>query len=339
MGRIYAGAANVLVLDPALSKISYYNLGEEEDDKHKCEWRTARAHMLVDASPWMARSWPLQEAALTPAIYVKFADYKMYYRHSCLGTASTLFSMPNQESNLKRVNWSYGNECFEAGEILPYVPDTDFITVWNLLAKRTTSYPKDVPAIFAALLHKSAGEILSIEPHRRTQALLRSVESLPLDILCIERELQGNRTTNQTTDWIPKLPGSKTPVPILSSACGTLKRVTNGFIVQFDGTGPMSTRALICPSGLSSSGRFLLQEVHSKEAFLVQVDRPESASKAKAHEIQEVSHLLLLLSKEHPRTPLINCGVLCTITEHPNDTLRVRIDMSITWYLKTDADQ
>ena len=58
MGRIYAGAANVLVLDPALSSINYHNLGEV--------YGKERANMLVNASPWMARSWPLQE-------YVDFA--------------------------------------------------------------------------------------------------------------------------------------------------------------------------------------------------------------------------------------------------------------------------
>ena len=53
MGRIYAGAANVLVLDPALSSINYNDLGED--------YYKERANILVDASPWMARSWPLQE--------------------------------------------------------------------------------------------------------------------------------------------------------------------------------------------------------------------------------------------------------------------------------------
>ena len=53
MGRIYAGAANVLVLDPALSSINYKDLGEMYGNE--------RANMLVDASPWAARSWPLQE--------------------------------------------------------------------------------------------------------------------------------------------------------------------------------------------------------------------------------------------------------------------------------------
>lgn len=58
MGRIYAGAANFLVLDPALSSINYHDLGEAYGNE--------RANMLVNASPWMARSRPLQE-------YVDFA--------------------------------------------------------------------------------------------------------------------------------------------------------------------------------------------------------------------------------------------------------------------------
>ena len=64
MGRIYAGAANVLVLDPALSSINYNDLGEDH--------RNERANILVDASPWMARSWPLQEY-----VYFAFEHYTL----------------------------------------------------------------------------------------------------------------------------------------------------------------------------------------------------------------------------------------------------------------------
>ncbi len=70
MGRIYAGAANILVLDPALSSINYNDLGETYGNE--------RANMLVDASPWMARSWPLQE-------YVYFT-FEVYYQRARLET-------------------------------------------------------------------------------------------------------------------------------------------------------------------------------------------------------------------------------------------------------------
>jgi hypothetical protein len=140
MGRIYVGAANVLVLDAALAKINYDDLGDEIEHNNS-------ANILVAASPWMARSWPLKEnvhfgicfcdlsesrafkvfravgsltlarlcssqkhpskllanitdrAALASAIYVKFADCKMLYKHSHLGTAANLASMPNQKEN------------------------------------------------------------------------------------------------------------------------------------------------------------------------------------------------------------------------------------------------
>lgn len=64
MGRIYAGAANVLVLDPALSSINHNDLEEMYGNE--------RANMLVDASPWMARSWPLQDY-----VYIAFEVYTL----------------------------------------------------------------------------------------------------------------------------------------------------------------------------------------------------------------------------------------------------------------------
>lgn len=126
IGRFYAGAAKGLVLGPIWSRVNYNDL---QNELHRNE----RANMLIAASPWMARSWTLQEyvhfamssrqllvslyvahlsrhlfkihtnitnrAALAPAIYVKFADCKMPYNHSHLGAAATLTSIPNQKEN------------------------------------------------------------------------------------------------------------------------------------------------------------------------------------------------------------------------------------------------
>jgi hypothetical protein len=142
-------------------------------------------------------------AALASAIYVKFADCKMLYKHSHLGAATNLVSMPNQKENNEYLSWSKVyrfDAIFKPRELRAYDAGADFIQIWNLLSKRTTSYPEDVPTIFAALLHRSAGEILDIKSHLRTRAIMRSVECLPLDILCVQQKTQQNQTPNQTPE-------------------------------------------------------------------------------------------------------------------------------------------
>lgn len=325
MGRVYAGAAAVLVLDPALSGIEYKSLSGWE------------AKMLVEVSPWMARSWPLQEAALAPYLYVKFSDASTRFEHKHVGMAATLQSIPNQDLDSRQLTWSGSlKEEFQTGDPLPYTPNTEFIRVWNLLAKRTTSYPEDIPAIFATLLYRAAGEVLSIHSARRTWALLQSVDSLPLDILCVEQQAQLDQTSQElwTRQWMPRLPGSSKPVPTLDTKYGLLQRVASGFVLQLCQT---KTRALICPRGLpASGGLFLLREVHTMQSFLVHLREPngqDTTSKANAgHDSAEESQLILMLPKEQPGSLSANCGILCKIKGHSGDTMRVEIlSNKITW--------
>ena len=333
MGRIYAGAAKVLVLDPALSRISLSNLQRTEmemDEAHHRKLSVTRANMLVGASPWMARSWPLQEAGLAPRIYVQFANKIFKYSHKRLGIAANLASIPNQDLNERRLAWAWDGDSdeFLTGEALPYSPNTEFIKVWNQLANRTTSYSDDVPAIFAALLYKSAGELLSIAPCYRTQAILRSVDFLPLDILTSKRECLGGEDSanSPNTGWVPRLPGSQIPVSTLEPTYGILQRVANGFLIQRQKIEeiPHSTRALICPSGLPSFGPFVLADPNFKETFHVQINTltPNSKGKSRGYETLEGPHLLLLISKSSIEDSLWNSGVLFIICEHTEDMLR-----------------
>jgi len=277
--------------------------------------------------------------ALASAIYVKFADCKMLYKHSHLGTATNMASMPNQKENNEYISWSKVyrfDAIFKPRELRAYDAGADFIQIWNLLSKRTTSYPEDVLTIFAALLHRSGGEILDIKSHIRTRAIMRSVECLPLDILCVQQKTQHNQTPNQTRYWMPEFPRSTFPVPLFNSRWGTLKRVTSGFIVDFNNPESTATRAIVCPTSLLASSQCLLRDLHSMETFLIQVDRPPSASKAKVNNVAQESRHLFLLSKEHPRIAFMNQGVLCTIIADTGDTLRVRIDIKIGWSSKAD---
>ncbi|KAK0712455.1 hypothetical protein B0T26DRAFT_338057 [Lasiosphaeria miniovina] len=112
MGRIYAGANSILVMDPAISRISFSSLSAhqrmtETEPLTDChvDWRNMMAVAVVDSSPWMARSWPLQEAALTSAIYVRFADHMFRYEGSHLGISITLEMLPNQIQNAHILSW------------------------------------------------------------------------------------------------------------------------------------------------------------------------------------------------------------------------------------------
>ncbi|KAI1113935.1 hypothetical protein F5Y14DRAFT_451540 [Nemania sp. NC0429] len=322
MGRIYAGAAAVLVLDPALRNVSYDQLG------------ATRAKMLIEASPWMARSWPLQEAALANEIYVKFSKGSVRFEHEHLGIETTLRSLPGPAPG-NALSWVSGeglNVGFVPGEFLPYTPNSDFANAWNLLAKRTTSHSEDVPAILATLIHKSAGEILSIDPAHRTWALLDSVGALPLDILCVEQESQAPR-------WAPRLPGSSKLVSTLDMKFGTLERIASGFLLQL---APRFTRALICPKGLSlSGGYFSLRDGHTKQSFLVYLPAsPDTCSKAKAGHVEaEESHLILMLRKKLSGSSS-SYGILCKIQGQAGDTLRVQLlSNTITWPHHNDREQ
>lgn len=62
MAQIYAGAAEVLVLDPRLQDKRVSDLDSKEID------------LIIAGSPWMARSWTLHEGALSVNLRIKFED-------------------------------------------------------------------------------------------------------------------------------------------------------------------------------------------------------------------------------------------------------------------------
>lgn len=62
MAAIYAGARNVLVIDSELQSIDSKSLKPKETG------------LAVFCSPWMTRSWTLQERALGVDVYLRFKD-------------------------------------------------------------------------------------------------------------------------------------------------------------------------------------------------------------------------------------------------------------------------
>ena len=67
MAQIYAGATEVLVLDPQLQDMQISELDPQDAD------------LMICGSPWMARSWTLQEGALAVNVRIKFADTVQSY--------------------------------------------------------------------------------------------------------------------------------------------------------------------------------------------------------------------------------------------------------------------
>lgn len=326
MGRIYAGAVSVLVLDPTLSGVKSLQLGKSS------------AKMVVQASPWMARSWPLQEAALASTLYVKFADDCGGFDSTLLGISVTLDRIPNQENDAGRLEWfssaHWNNFTSVSAKALTSMPGDDFVKVWNLLAKRTTSYADDVPAIFAALLHQSAGKILAMEPGHRVWSLLHLVDDLPLDILCVELD-------SRLPQWKPKLPGSRNPVLSLDTIFGVMHRVATGFILLLEDA---PTRALICPEGLPRTGGHVLLHDAYLDSVLVDLREPygpSASSKGKSRHLEsDESHLILLLRKRVLGSLSENCGILCKITGEDESGLRVQlVSNAITWRPWLDSEE
>lgn len=175
---------------------------------------------------------------------------------------------------------------------------------------------------------------MEVAPCYRTQTILSSVDSLPLDILTCERE--GGRESGNGTGWVPKLPGSQIQVPTLDPACGVLQRVAGGFLLQRQEKRDHSTRALICPS--LPSGRFVLADPNFRETFHVQIS-PLDSRKGKRSDTLNKPHLLVLISKPSIEDSLWNTGVLCAICEHSEDVLRVQlVENSVTWCLHNEHD-
>jgi hypothetical protein len=103
--------------------------------------------------------------------------------------------------------------------------------------------------------------------------------------------------------------------------------LASGFVLDL---GQTSTRALICPKGLSvSGGHFLLYEGYIQQFFLVHLYTPpyttfKGKGKARYAKVKE-SHLVLMLPKGLSGSLSMNYRVLYKIKGQTRDTLQVQL--------------
>ena len=217
MAHVYAGASNVLVLDPELLKVTKKGLTMTQLD------------LVVACSPWMARSWTLQEGALATEIRLKFNDtiFRLPASTSFPILSRSLIQKPWHNDvdskaaarlshpSISRVYhdlsaffirnfpipdmsvWSKGGAASRRRS--PRTSHARFIAAWNDLNGRSTTQSEDLAAILATLINLSAGEVLNLPKDQRMKALLKTQANLPVGILFASPGLDS-------LDWAPDFP-------------------------------------------------------------------------------------------------------------------------------------
>ena len=228
MAAVYAGCRSVLVIDPELMEVDRKKLEPQQVD------------LALLCSPWMARSWTLQEGALAVDLRLKFAD--SVYLFSQFDR-----SMPLSASTMIRSLWTREVDRFapaEAFRIFPGYPTAPgtmnvilqrmkqdpklrLVNIWNELCGRGSTKVDDIAAILAVFLNCSPSEVLDIQKDRQMLALLRTQTSLPVSLLFAR--------TNQTSSfWNPCFPIFSTGPNNLTEEMGFMKFLPSGLLMLED---------------------------------------------------------------------------------------------------------
>ena len=208
MNFIFAGADNVLVIDPRLQMLDSKSLSK------------LQLRLQVACSPWMSRCWTFQEACLARAWHIDLRstlyEPAQVYRHE----TDPLFriwiarSVWTDESELEREAISFYNSLWPLVDQRPgykpsfWGPETDnveeFTRIWRQLNERSTTRRGDRLIILAILLDLNPGEIMSLELREQMRAILRTQNTLPLSLLFESRS--GPMVENAKCRWIPLYP-------------------------------------------------------------------------------------------------------------------------------------
>ena len=204
MNLIYAGADNVLVIDPELRLISSGSSSKLQ----------LRSHLL--SSAWMTRCWTYQEARLTPKWTVALND-------SIFDLVGQAADEDRFEKNVIGANLIQTAAQHLEAEALNFYNDMlplasvnfqgnskatnevyELISIWNELSRRSTSRRADRLVILAILLDLDTNEIMSLKIEERLRAIFRSQRSLPLSLLF--NPPVESRVESTKAHWVPLYP-------------------------------------------------------------------------------------------------------------------------------------
>ena len=291
MAHVYAGASNVFVLDPELRKVT------------KRDLTTTQLDLVVACSPWMARSWTLQEGALAVEIRLKFKDtvFRLPANMDFPLLSRSLIQKPwHDDIDSKAAEQTSNSFLSHAYHDLSAfffknfpIPDatawskrwaakrrrspktsfTRFIAAWSDLNGRSTTQPEDLAAILATLINLSAGEVLNLPKDQRMKALLKAQTNLPVDILFASPALDS-------FDWAPDFPnGSRFKLELEeSSGSGSIEVADHGLVIK-----ECHHTLLVGQSHIPASGRFILRDFYTDFKALIifdsaASDQPETSS-------------------------------------------------------------
>ena len=246
MAQIYAGAEKVLVLDPEMQQLRDI---ESKDP-------TFMTHLTV--SPWMARSWPLQEGGVAANLCIRLIDKTAILTES---QKEKLLPASLQLKNCLYKTRLHQNPTYEA--------------VWNALASRGTTHPSDLHGIFAALLNLSAGEILKLPEPQRMKAIISTQKSVPFAVMCLPNESLDGMSSEDS--WTPSFPGPTSAMFSLDYFHGTLSIVKEGFL--FKKSIDSYTFAILVSQKLALPDDFVIRAGDDGLQYRIHVEYTGSGSK------------------------------------------------------------
>ena len=208
MNFIFAGADNVLVIDPILQGI------------HAKSVSKLQLRLQIACSPWMSRCWTFQEACLARAwhVYLSSTLYDPAMDHGRetdpLYRIMTAKSIWTDENELEHEAISFYDKLWPLVDQRPgYRPSfrgpektnvEELARIWGQLNERSTTRREDRLIILAILLDLNPGEILSLDLVEQTRAILRTQDTLPLSLMFEPQA--GPIVEKIKCRWIPLYP-------------------------------------------------------------------------------------------------------------------------------------
>lgn len=303
MAQLYAGAAGVLVLDPDLQQLPYEILTRDAETMA----------MFIRVSPWMSRSWPLQEGAVASKLFFQLKDRSVLLGANFPHDDGVI---ANQDIGLPRSHFL--GEIFKPS-LEVNMPDHSplFCEVWNSLLARSTTEPSDVHGIFAALVNLSAGEILSLPPTQRLQAIIKAQKTIPLSIMFQPRA--QNDLLDHDGTWVPQFPGADSATSRISSSYGVLAVTTDGLALA----DTAATFALVARIDIVSEHTFVLLDRNRRYHVRLGTRGPERL-------FEPVSYMFVL-SEACSEAGSGYQGACFSIQDLSDSTARLRLKTDLVW--------